>query len=388
MHNQKLRSSKILIVDDTRTNVELLCEILAPHGYKLFFAVSGEQAIKLVPKVEPDLILLDVMMPGIDGFETCKQLKTMVDYKDIPIIFATARSDPSDLAKGFSVGGVDYITKPINQAEVEARVYTHLRIRDLIKSQERIISTLECGIIEQTTGVASMGHELRTPLNAIIGYSDILMEQMAEIGNDTRASCITSVEAINGAGHYLLRLINNVLDMAKLDVGKMEADCDHFSISDWLEGIELTVAPLVEKNNNILQINCPNNIAQIYTDRTKLQQILVNLIGNACKFTEQGQIRLDIKQDAKSLFFEVSDTGIGMSDEQQSRLFQDFQQADKSTASKYGGTGLGLAISKRLAHLLGGDISVSSQADEGSTFSVVLPKELQNKDGILNIKIA
>lgn len=388
MHNQRLKSSKILIVDDTRTNVELLREILAPHGYKLFFAGSGEQAIKLVPKVEPDLILLDVMMPGIDGFETCKQLKAMVGYTDIPIIFATARSNPSDLAKGFSVGGVDYITKPINQAEVEARVYTHLRIRDLIKSQERIILTLECGIREQTTGVASMGHELRTPLNAIIGYSDILMEEMAEIGNDTYAQCLARVEAINGAGHYLLRLINNVLDIAKLDVGKMEAYYDHLLISDWLRGVESTVQPLVEKNNNILQINCPDHITQIYTDRTKLQQILVNLIGNACKFTEQGQIRLDIKENAKSLFFEVSDTGIGMSDEQQSRLFQDFQQADKSIAGKYGGTGLGLAISKRLAHLLGGDISVSSQPGEGSTFSVVLPRERLDKDRILNSKIA
>lgn len=386
MPNQNLKSSKILIVDDTRTNVELLRDILAPLGYKLFFAGSGEQALQLVPKVEPDLILLDVMMPGIDGFETCKKLKTMSDCKDIPIIFATACSDPKDLAKGFSVGAVDYITKPVNQAEVEARVYTHLRIRDLIKSQERIISTLEGGLEDQTTGVASMGHELRTPLTSIIGYSDLLMEDLNEIGTKASKECLIKAGAINNAGKYLLRLINNVLDLAKLDVGKMQADPETFSISDWLRGVELTIQPLVKKNDNILKINCPKNISETYSDKTKLQQILVNLIGNACKFTEHGQIRLDIRENANSLYFEVSDTGIGMSEEQQSRLFQSFQQADKSIAGEYGGTGLGLAISQRLAHLLGGDISVSSRPGEGTTFSVVLPRKLPDQDEILNKK--
>lgn len=374
MRNPNTSSGKILIVDDTPANVRLLSDILGPKGYKLYIAGSGEQALKIAPRIVPDVILMDVMMPGIDGFETCLQLKQDDQFKDVPIIFITAKADPSDLSRGFEVGGVDYITKPINQLEVEARVNTHLKIRELILSQQNFIATLEGGLEEQKKGMASMGHELRTPLNAIIGYSDLLLEDMGSYSGENCGDCSEKVNAINTAGNYLLKLINDVLDVAKIDAGKMEIHLEEFHLGSFLQFIESTVSPLTLKRGNRFELVCGNTDEMLNMDPTKLKQIILNLLGNAAKFTEKGHIKLDVNlSDADGLIIKISDTGIGMTSDQLANLFQDYKQADSSIAGKYGGTGLGLTISKKMVHLMGGDIQVESIAGEGTTFTVTLP---------------
>lgn len=225
--------------------------------------------------------------------------------------------------------------------------------------------------------LANMSHELRTPLNAIIGYSEILQEEAAE--EDVEHFCV-DLKKIHSAGNHLLTLINNVLDLSKIEAGKMELDLDDFSISSLIDDVRSVTMPLANKNHNQIVFDCPDEHERMRADPTKLRQSLLNLISNACKFTENGTVTLRVigeDVDNKTwISFAVSDTGIGMTEEQRSKIFQDFTQADTTTTRKYGGTGLGLAISRRFCQMMGGDITVASTTNKGSTFTIRIPKQV------------
>ncbi|KAM3098616.1 response regulator [Phormidesmis sp. 146-12] len=234
--------------------------------------------------------------------------------------------------------------------------------------------------------LANMSHELRTPLNAIIGYSEMLQEDAADLGV---TEILPDLDKIRGAGKHLLDLINDILDISKIEAGKMDLFLETFEVSLLIRDIETTIEPLIAKHNNTLQVSYPDDIGKMYADVTKVRQVLFNLLSNAAKFTENGTITLTIEQSSPfpssllpppssllpppSLLFHVSDTGIGITPEQANRLFQAFTQADTSTTRKYGGTGLGLALSQRFCQLMGGDITVTSEIGKGSIFTVQLP---------------
>ncbi len=222
--------------------------------------------------------------------------------------------------------------------------------------------------------LANMSHELRTPLNAIIGYSEMIEEEAQAASQPEMAE---DSKIIQSAGRHLLSLINSILDLSKIEAGHMDLHLDCFDIQDLIEEVAATVEPLVAKNRNRFSVNCDASVGEMCADMTKLRQILFNLIGNACKFTEQGQIALSaaqIMQDGQPwIVLSIADTGIGMNAAQMDRLFEPFSQADASTTRKYGGTGLGLAISKRFCELMGGDIGVESSFGKGSVFRVKLP---------------
>ena len=222
--------------------------------------------------------------------------------------------------------------------------------------------------------LANMSHELRTPLNAIIGYSEMLEEEAADLDQKT---FIPDLQKINGAGKHLMSLINNVLDLSKIEAGKMDLYLENVEIVAMIQEVIATVKPLIEKNANSLQVHSADGLGQMRSDVTKVRQMLFNLLSNASKFTERGTITLrvgrEIVNGGEWISFSVSDTGIGMTAEQTSKLFQAFTQADTSTTRKYGGTGLGLAISRQFCHMMGGKITVESQPGEGSTFTIRLP---------------
>ncbi|MBL8164968.1 MAG: response regulator [Anaerolineae bacterium] len=218
--------------------------------------------------------------------------------------------------------------------------------------------------------LANMSHELRTPLNAIIGYSELIEEEMAEEGSD---EFIPDLKKIQTAATHLLALINDILDLSKIEAGKMELFLENVHVPQMVADVVSTITPMVEKNSNRLEVDSPADIPMMHTDLTKVRQILFNLLSNASKFTEKGSIGLEVKQQGDQVIFTVRDTGIGMSPAQVERLFADFSQADSSTTRKYGGTGLGLSISRRFAQMLGGDIAVRSQQGSGSSFIVTLP---------------
>ena len=231
--------------------------------------------------------------------------------------------------------------------------------------------------------LANMSHELRTPLNAIIGYSEMLQEEAENLDNDEFEE---DLERINGAGKHLLGLINDVLDISKIEAGAMDIYLETFPVEPMVQDVATTMQTLVEKNSNTLEIDCPESVGSMHADTTKIRQCLFNLFSNACKFTDQGTISLTVSRETEDgqewVNFAVGDTGIGMTDEQMGRLFEAFAQAEASTRRDYGGTGLGLAITRHFCEMMGGTVLVESEAGKGSTFTMKLPAVVDDSLGI------
>ncbi len=225
--------------------------------------------------------------------------------------------------------------------------------------------------------LANMSHELRTPLNAIIGYSELLLEDAEDEGDE---SLLSDLKKILSAGRHLSAVINSVLDLSKIEAGKIELFIEPFDCRGFLEEIVATVQPLVERGSNVLELDFPEDLGMINADQTRLRQVLFNLLSNAAKFTQGGEIRLEAQceriTEADWLRFQIVDTGIGMTSEQLAKLFQPFTQADASTTRRFGGTGLGLTISREFCRLMGGDVTVESSLGEGTVFTVLLPRKV------------
>jgi CheY-like chemotaxis protein/nitrogen-specific signal transduction histidine kinase len=228
--------------------------------------------------------------------------------------------------------------------------------------------------------LANMSHELRTPLNAIIGYSELLREEAEDTGQQ---SFVGDLKKIEKAGKHLLELINGVLDIAKIEAGKMELHAETFDVAAMLQDVGATVTPVVEKKGNRFEIDCPNDLGTMHTDMTKVRQSLFNLLGNAGKFTENGVVKLEARRVNEGsmawIYFKVHDTGVGMTPDQTAKVFEAFTQADASTTRKFGGTGLGLAITREFSRMMGGETTVESVLGRGSIFTLRLPAALSAK---------
>ncbi len=256
--------------------------------------------------------------------------------------------------------------------QLEQRVVE--RTRELAVARDKALQASQA----KSAFLANMSHELRTPLNAVIGYSELLLEVAEEENLDEFNA---DLNKIKGAGEHLLGLISDILDFSKIEAGKMELYIEEFSIAAMIHNVQTVSEPLAQKTGNQLQITTPEDIGTITADETKLRQVLINLLGNACKFTEHGHVSLYVEShnldNEDWIHFAVVDTGIGMSIDQSEKLFQDFTQADTSTTRKYGGTGLGLSISQRFCEMMGGTICVESVMGKGSTFTVQLPRRVR-----------
>jgi signal transduction histidine kinase len=248
-----------------------------------------------------------------------------------------------------------------------------LRTKELAASLAELAeksAALEVASRHKSEFLANVSHELRTPLNAIIGYSELLHEEAEDLGHE---AYLPDLDRILSAAQHLLGLINDILDLSRIEAGKMTVFFEEFDVPSLVAGVESIVEPLVAKNHNSLVVHCPADAESMYADATKVRQALFNLLSNAAKFTQKGTVTLDVQRAADVVTFSVADTGIGMTEEQMARLFEAFSQAETSTAKKYGGSGLGLALSRSFARLMGGDITVTSTPGEGSTFVMTLP---------------
>lgn len=258
--------------------------------------------------------------------------------------------------------------------ELEERDMELMQVNSQLRdSEERALEANQA----KSQFLANMSHELRTPLNAIIGYSEMLQEEAEDLDQE---SFIPDLKRIHAAGKHLLALINDILDLSKIEAGKMDLFMEKFDLRSAVEEVVSTIKPLVEKNSNRLEVTVGEGVGEMRSDLTKLRQSLFNLLSNACKFTENGVIRLDVDLDQREsgawFVFSVTDSGIGMTPEQLGKLFRAFTQADSATSRKYGGTGLGLTITRRFCQMLGGDVTVTSELGKGSTFTITLPEKI------------
>ncbi len=246
----------------------------------------------------------------------------------------------------------------------------NVRLFDEIQDKSR---QLELASQHKSQFVASMSHELRTPLNAIIGLTEMMVTNAARFGTEKAAE---PLRRVHRAGTHLLGLINQVLDLSKIEAGKLELSPERVNLAPLIDEVVGTARQLAEQNTNRLVVEAEEKLGVLTVDPMRLRQILLNLLSNACKFTTQGEVRLRVRKvvDGRNwIEFAVADTGIGMTAEQQGKLFEEFTQADSSTAQRYGGTGLGLAITRKLARMMGGDVTVTSEPGKGSVFTVRLP---------------
>jgi signal transduction histidine kinase/DNA-binding response OmpR family regulator len=271
---------------------------------------------------------------------------------------------------------IDQFNQMLGQIEKRDAALRDLN-EDLVESERNALAANEA----KSAFLAKMSHELRTPMNAILGYSEMLMEEAEDLGQE---DFLPDLKRIHAAGKHLLSLINDVLDLSKIEAGRMELFLETFDVCAMIEDVTATVQPLVEKNANTLEVDCPPQAGSMRADLTKVRQSLFNLLSNASKFTDHGTIALAVRRsaDGNEIRFDVRDTGIGMTEEQLGHVFEAFTQAEAATASKYGGTGLGLTITRRFCEMMGGEISVASTPGVGTTFTITLPAEVTPAGGV------
>jgi signal transduction histidine kinase len=405
----------ILLVDDRAENLLALEAILEQLGQNLVRANSGPEALKMVLSEEFAMILLDVQMPGMNGFEVAEIIKSREKSRTIPIIFLSAISkEDAYVFKGYSMGAVDYVFKPFNPDVLRSKVSVFVdlylkqgeiqRQGDLLRdSQKRELdlehrtSLLEAEArsaaklsqmndelhrrqvaLEQAMGArnrfyASMSHELRTPINAVIGYSTLMLDN---IYGPLNAKQKEGLQRTLKAARHLLELVNDVLDLSKIEAGKIELSLQPVMFPALIEDLFVTVRPLADEYGSTLVLDMESEPFNIVSDPRRVRQILLNLLSNAIKFGEGKPIRVACKQGAdKGVEIEVKDEGVGIAQEDIVRIFEEFVQVSES---KQPGTGLGLPISRRLAQLLDGSLTVCSTPGQGSTFSLALPASLED----------
>src|SRR5262245_46796575 len=367
-------ATRILVVDD-EPDVELLINQqfrrqIRAGEFNFSFARDGEQALTVLQKDAGfDLMLLDINMPVMDGLTLLARLSEL--QAQVRAIIVSAYGDMPNIRTAMNRGAFDFVLKPIDMVDLQATIRKALdeiaKLREI--EQRRLVA--ERARSNLSHFLANMSHELRTPLNAIIGLTEMMTTNAARFGSEKAQEPLRRVHA---AGTHLLGLINQVLDLSKIEAGKLDLNSESVSLAPLIEEVIGTARQLAEQNQNRLVVEGKEN-GQLTIDPMRLRQILLNLLSNACKFTKGGEVMLKVCRiaDGHWIEFAVSDTGIGMTADQQAKLFEEFSQAEATTAQRFGGTGLGLAITRKLARMMGGDVTVTSEPGKGAVFTVRLP---------------
>ncbi|MCL2548939.1 MAG: response regulator [Symbiobacteriaceae bacterium] len=358
----------VLIVDDENSNILALTHILS-SDYTVYAAKNGLKAVEAALKYLPDVILLDIVMPEMDGYAVLAALKESEATRHIPIMYITGLSNPGDEEKGLSLGAADYISKPFSPVIVKLRVHNQIQII----SQTRMIIAKEIAIRSsqaRSAFLSRMSHEMRTPLNAIMGMTTLAMNVFE---TDKRKGML---EHISTASGLLLKLIDDVLDMSDIEDNKLRLIEDDFDFGEMIQTVLTRMLPEVQRKQHELETEIGETIPEfLYGDDRRLVQVLLNLLANAAKFTpEHGTLKLRAAPLAADegrvrILFEVIDNGIGIAKERQSMLFNPFEQVDGGSDRRFGGAGLGLAIAHHVVELMGGRIWVESEPGKGSKFS-------------------
>ncbi len=373
---------KILLVDDLDDNLLALEGLLRRDDIEIFKAKAGTEALELMIPHEFAVALIDVQMPGMSGFELAEFMRGVKKTKNIPIIFVTATAQSQSFSfKGYESGAVDFLLKPLDTHAVKSKVNIFIELyrqkKELKTQLDRItglVGDLNLARIEaerantsKTQFLANMSHEIRTPVGAILGFTDLIKNPSNTPEENRNYAAI-----VDRNSQQLLRLIDDILDLSKVEAGKMTIENVEFSLVEMLADFNSVMALKAADRGIGFQFETETLIPDlICSDPGRLRQILTNIVGNAIKFTDNGHVELKVGFDNSILKFTIKDTGLGISKDQESRLFQSFSQADTSTTRKFGGTGLGLVLSRRLAETLGGKLElIESKENVGSIFCV------------------
>ena len=359
-------NGKILVVDDEEVICRLVVHILERNGYQCDCAERGEAALQIIRNSEIALVITDIDMPGMSGLELLSQVKNF--RPDIAVIMLTGADDPKTAVQSLELGAYGYVIKPFEQNELLINVANALRRRELEQMLVEARNAAEHATKAKSEFLANMSHEIRTPMNAVMGMCYLTLK------TDLTPKQRDYINKIYAASQSLLGIINDILDVSKIEAGKLDLETIDFDLSGVLNNLSNLITPKAQEKGLEIVFAVESDVPRaIQGDPLRLGQILLNLTSNAVKFTEKGEIVVSVRPvevDAEYaiLYFAVKDTGIGLTEAQQARLFQPFQQADTSTTRKYSGTGLGLTISKKLTEMMGGQIGVESELGKGSVF--------------------
>ena len=384
-------TNRILIVDDNPKNLQVLGKFLQNEQYELEFAINGSAALEWLEIKPFDLILLDINMPGMDGFEVCKKIRSDHKMDKMPVIFLTAETFRESVLKGFEIGAQDYITKPFDSRELIMRVKTHLSIKNQMEQLENLNQSLEVKVLERTAELnkakekaeesdrlksaflINISHEIRTPLNGIFGFLQLL--DKVDLDEARKKDFSTMVHS---SGQRLLNTINDIIELSTIEAEKSILSFSEVNIMEVMQFHYEFFMPQAEEQllELIIAEQITGTSAIVQTDKLKLDRIITNLLKNAILFTSQGTIEFGNYLDNDTIVFYVKDSGIGIPSNRIEAVFDRFVQADLSLSRGHEGAGIGLSIAKAYVEALKGNIWVQSVVDQGSTFFFSIPHRL------------
>ena len=376
---------KILIVDDSLTIRMQIKDVLDNEGYEVVLAKDGETCLAILKEQMPDIILLDIVMPGINGIEVCKIIKQDKKLKDIAVLILTHVTDSENMVAGLNSGADDYVTKPFVIEELNARISAILRTKtlkeELVQAKNEAVKLAG----SKSAFLANMSHEIRTPMNGVTGFTELLLE------TDLDETQREYVETIKRSGDALLVIINDILDFSKMESDQSTFEVIEFAPEQLIYDVCDLVKIKIEEKPVNLYCNMDSQLpVNLKGDPYRFRQVMTNLLGNAVKFVEKGEIEVKVdveKIEAARIFvhYFIRDTGIGMPEDKVETVFEIFSQADSSTTRQFGGTGLGLSIARKICRKFGGDCWAESKEGKGSTFHATAWFEMEDNRNIFDV---